>query len=215
MLEFPHVDAIKTGGPGSVRHPGFRAGQPRSGLLSGRYRTSFPSVKSFLINTWLDQKAIWTSPFHLDKEDAEWWAAIGAVTAGLIVTDWRTTHWLENSNGQVRWGNNISHIGAVYAVMPEVAGFYLDGVLADNQKARETGVLGGEALLDGLIVMEVLKVAAGRDRPNDPKHPGDFFHGGASFPSGHSMETWALASVIATNTATGNLCRSSLTGWRR
>jgi membrane-associated phospholipid phosphatase len=26
---------------------------------------------------------------------------------------------------------------------------------------------------------------------------GDFFQGGASFPSGHSIESWALASVIA------------------
>jgi membrane-associated phospholipid phosphatase len=156
-----------------------------------------PLGRKLLSNLWLDQKAIWTSPFHLDQEDAEWWAGLGAVTAGLIVTDRRTTHIFENSAGQVRWGNNISQIGAVYTVIPEVAGFYLYGVLADNQKARETGVLGGEALLDGLIVVEVLKTATGRNRPNASTHPGDFFDGGASFPSGHTIATWALASVIA------------------
>ena len=68
--------------------------------------------------------------------------------------------------------------------MPEVAGFYLWGVAADNQKARETGVLGGEAVLDSLKVVEMLKAAAGRNRPNAPVLPGDFFKGGASFPSG-------------------------------
>jgi hypothetical protein len=76
-------------------------------------------------------------------------------------------------------------------------GFYVYGAVADNQKARETGVLGGEALLDGLIVGELLKLAAGRNRPNAPSDAGDFFKGGASFPSGHSIASWALASVIA------------------
>ena len=156
-----------------------------------------PLTRKLAGNIWLDQKAIWTSPFRASRKDAERWAAFGALTAGAILTDRRTTHILENSAGQVNWGNNISRIGAAYAVLPEVAGFYLWGVAADNEKARETGVLGAEALLDGLIVGELLKTAAGRNRPNAPSQPGDFFKGGASFPSGHAMETWALASVIA------------------
>ncbi|HTA47648.1 MAG TPA: phosphatase PAP2 family protein [Bryobacteraceae bacterium] len=156
-----------------------------------------PLTKKLLGNIWLDQKAIWTSPFHMNKEDAEWWAAFGALTVGAVLTDRRTTHIFENSKGQVSWSNDISNIGSVYTVLPEVAGFYLAGVALDNQKARETGVLGGEALLDGLVVMEALKAVAGRNRPNNPNKPGYFFQGGASFPSGHSIESWALASVIA------------------
>lgn len=156
-----------------------------------------PLTKKLLGNLWLDQKEIWTSPFDMNKENAEWWAAFGALTVGAVLTDRRTTHIFENSQGQVTWGNNVSKIGAIYTVLPEVAGFYIWGVAADNEKARETGVLGGEALLDGLIVMEVLKTAAGRNRPNNPHEPGDFFKGGASFPSGHAIESWALASVIA------------------
>ncbi|HXJ42029.1 MAG TPA: phosphatase PAP2 family protein [Bryobacteraceae bacterium] len=156
-----------------------------------------PFTRKLLSNIWLDQKTIWTSPFHMTRDDAGWWAGLGAITAAAIVTDRRTTHALENSAGQVRWGNNISKIGAVYTIAPEVAGFYLWGVVADNQKARETSVLAGEALLDGFIVVEVLKAAAGRNRPNAAQHPGNFFDGGASFPSGHSLATFALASVIA------------------
>lgn len=156
-----------------------------------------PLTKKLLGNVWLDQKAIWTSPFHMNRNDAEWWALFGALTTGAVLTDRRTTHIFENSKGQVSWSNNVSNIGAVYTVLPEVAGFYLTGVALDNQKARETGVLGGEALIDGLIVMEVLKEAAGRNRPNNPDKPGYFFQGGASFPSGHAIESWALASVIS------------------
>ena len=120
--------------------------------------------------------------------------AIQLVQSGF---DRRTTHLLENGSTQVAWGNNVSRAGAAYTVLPVMSGFYLYGVLSDNQKARETGVLGGEALLDGLIVSQLLKVTAGRNRPNAPDQPGDFFKGGASFPSGHSIEAWAMASVVA------------------
>jgi membrane-associated phospholipid phosphatase len=78
-----------------------------------------------------------------------------------------------------------------------VAGFYGFGVLGNDPKARETGVLGGEALLDSLIVVSVLKPIAGRNRPNSVKEPGEFFDGGVSFPSGHAIESWSLASVIS------------------
>lgn len=156
-----------------------------------------PLTRKLASNIWLDQKAIWTSPFHMDRQDAYAWAGFTALTAALVVTDRRTAHFLENSSTQVRIGNDVSRIGAGYTVLPVMAGFYIFGAAAGNQKARETGILGGEALLDGLIVAEVLKLAAGRNRPNAPDKPGDFFKGGASFPSGHSMEAWAMASVVA------------------
>ncbi|MES1262424.1 MAG: phosphatase PAP2 family protein [Acidobacteriota bacterium] len=156
-----------------------------------------PLSRKLLGNIWLDQKAIWTSPFHINRDDGLVWAGIGAITTGLILTDRRSTHVFENSAGQVQGGNSVSRLGAVYTIVPEVAGFYLYGVLADNQKARETGVLGAEALLDGLLLVEVLKTAAGRNRPNAGSRPGNFFEGGSSFPSGHSLATWGLASVIA------------------
>ena len=155
-----------------------------------------PLTGKLVRNTLLDQKEIWTSPFHAKHHVAEW-LGFSAVTAGLIATDRRTSRIFENSPGQVNWGNNVSRVGASYTLAPEVAGFYLYGVLADNQKSRETGVLGGEALLDSLIVVEVLKYATGRNRPNAVSHPGDFFKGGQSFPSGHSIASFALASVVA------------------
>jgi membrane-associated phospholipid phosphatase len=163
----------------------------------GDTENAVPLGKKLVSNILLDQKAIWTSPFHMDKEDAIEWASFGVVTASLIITDRRTSHFLENSPTQVNWSNNVSQAGAAYTVIPVMSGFYLYGVLADNQKARETGVLGGEALLDGLIVSELLKVAVRRNRPNAPTQPGDFFKGGASFPSGHAMASFAMASVVA------------------
>src|SRR5258708_11701873 len=156
-----------------------------------------PLTRKLAVNTLLDQKEIWTSPFHMQMRDAKWWIGFGAVTAALVATDHRTSTLLENSQGQVSWANGVSNIGTYYTLLPLVAGFYGIGVLRDNPKAREVGVLGAEALLDGLIVSAVLKPIAGRNRPNAERDQGHFFDGGAAFPSGHAIESWALASVLA------------------
>jgi membrane-associated phospholipid phosphatase len=156
-----------------------------------------PLMRKLGGNILLDQKEIWTSPFRMNRQNAKWWLGFGAATAALIATDHRTINTFENSPGQVRWGTNISRIGASYTLLPLVAGFYGYGILRDNPKARETGVLGAEALLDGLIVVQILKAAAGRNRPDDLSEPGEFFEGGTSFPSGHSIMSWSIAALVA------------------
>jgi membrane-associated phospholipid phosphatase len=156
-----------------------------------------PLASKIFANTLLDQKEIWTSPFHMRRQDIKWWVGIAGVTAALIASDHNTSTVFENSRGQVSWGNNISRIGASYTLLPVVAGFYGYGAIKDDPKLREVGVLGGEALLDSLIVVEVLKPIAGRNRPDSVRNAGRFFQGGDSFPSGHAIESWSLASVIA------------------
>jgi membrane-associated phospholipid phosphatase len=156
-----------------------------------------PLAKKLFGNFLLDQKEIWTSPFHMHKSDAKWWILFGAATAVLIATDHRSSTIFENSTGQVAWANHVSNIGSVYTLIPIAAGFYGFGVLRDDPKAREVGILGGEAMLDTLIVVEVLKPIAGRNRPDAQNEAGHFFEGGNGFPSGHAIASWALASVIA------------------
>jgi membrane-associated phospholipid phosphatase len=156
-----------------------------------------PLSEKLAKNIWLDQREIWTSPFRMHRHQAKWWIGLGAITAALIATDHRTEHTFENSTGQITWGNDISKIGASYTLIPLVAGCYAFGVGTNDPKARETGVLGAQALLDSLIVVEVLKPIAGRSRPNAHTENGEFFTGGASFPSGHAIASWSLASVIA------------------
>jgi membrane-associated phospholipid phosphatase len=147
------------------------------------------------LNIALDEKDIFTSPFHVNRHNALEWLVPIAVTGGLIVGDRRIAGTLENSRGQVAWGGRISNIGASYTLIPIVASSYVYGAWRDNAKGREIGVLGTETLVDSLIVVEVLKEIFRRDRPDD-KHPGDFWAGGSSFPSGHAMESWSIASLL-------------------
>jgi membrane-associated phospholipid phosphatase len=156
-----------------------------------------PLGKKFVRNFLLDQKDIWTSPFHMKRSDAKWWLLLGTATGALIATDHWTSRQLPNTNDQTRFSVRVSNVGALYTVVPVTAAFYLGGVFTDNAKARETGLLGAEALVDGLVVLEVFKLATQRQRPLTDGGHGQFFHGGDSFPSGHTMAAFALASVIA------------------
>lgn len=150
-------------------------------------------------NVLLDQKEIWTSPFHMHKKDVKWWLGFGAATAALVATDHHTINTFENSPGQITWAGRVSDIGTEYTLVPLVAGFYSYGVWKKNAQAREVGVLGAESLIDALIVVSVLKEVAGRDRPDNPQpgERGEFFEQGTSFPSGHAIEAWSIASLVA------------------
>ncbi len=155
-----------------------------------------PLGRKLVLNILLDQKEIFASPFQMNRDNARWWIGGTLITAGLIAEDRRIANSFENSRGQVVWGGRISQIGASYTLVPIVAGYYGFGVLADHAKAREIGVLGTESLLDSLIVVGILKEAARRNRP-DERYPGDFWGGGTSFPSGHAIQTWSIASLVA------------------
>jgi membrane-associated phospholipid phosphatase len=154
-----------------------------------------PLLRKLALNILLDEKDIFTSPFHANRHNALEWLVPLVVTGALIPNDRRIAGTLENSRGQVAWGGRISNIGASYTLIPIVASSYIYGAWRDNPKAREIGVLGTETLLDSLIVVEGLKEVFRRDRPDD-KHPGDFWAGGSSFPSGHAMESWSIASLL-------------------
>ena len=174
---------------------------PLAAREEARYSTETeplkPLGKKFVKNLLLDQKDIWTSPFHVKRSDAKWWLLFGTATGALIATDHWTSRQLPNTNDQARFSARISNVGAMYTVIPVTAAFYVGGVLTDNAKARETGLLGAEALVNGVILSEVLKFATRRQRPLDDGGHGQFFHGGNSFPSGHTMAAFALASVVA------------------
>ena len=154
-----------------------------------------PLLRKLFLNIVLDQKDIFTSPFHANRHNAlEWMVPLG-VTGALIASDTHIANAFENSRGQVRWGGRISDIGASYTLIPIVASSYVYGAWRDNPKAREIGVLGTESLLDTLIVAGVLKEVFRRNRP-DEKDPGHFWGGGTSFPSGHAIQVWSIASLL-------------------
>ena len=160
--------------------------------------SSTPSLeKDFFKNILRDQKAIWTSPAHFNSGDAKWVIPVGLATAGFIVTDRETGDAMAKHTGQLNASRIISYAGSFYGVSAEAASFYLIGRATHNERARETGILSAEAIIDSGIVVTVLKEITQRARPLTGVDRSKFFVGGSSFPSGHSIEAWSVATVVA------------------
>jgi membrane-associated phospholipid phosphatase len=154
-----------------------------------------PAEHYLLRNLVCDQSQIWSSPFRLRLKDAQWLVPFAGVTTGLIVTD-RTTSAELSRGSNINRSNHIADAGVALAAAGTV-GLYGLGRLQSNDHLRETGVLGGEAMLNSVITDTVLKYSFGRERPLEGDGKGHFFRGGQSFPSEHSALAWSFASVLS------------------
>jgi membrane-associated phospholipid phosphatase len=148
-------------------------------------------------NIWKDQKAIASSPLHINRSNAKWWVLFGAGTAAFLATDRTFSDHLPNSDTQLKISRWASRLGADYTIYPLTAAFYFYGKADHNPRARDTARIGIEALADAEIAVNVLKTITQRPRPETKDTSLAFWRGGDAFPSGHSIQSWALARVVA------------------
>ncbi len=144
------------------------------------------------------QKRIWLSPFRMDRQQALTRALpLAAGTAALLTMDRRISRGLPNTEDQLNWSRRISHAGGLYTLGAVTALPLIAGKLADKPGARSAGRSSIEALLAAITVNYALKYSLGRERPDEGVGNGPFFRGSDSFPSGHSMSSWAVCTAIA------------------
>jgi membrane-associated phospholipid phosphatase len=143
-----------------------------------------------------DQRQIWTRPVHIRLADAPWLVPFAGITAGLFATDRQYSASLSMSPSTISHYKNISNAG-IAALAGGGAGMYLMSFPTHNEHWRETGFLAGEAALNSLIPIEIMKYSLGRERPYQKNGSGSFFQGGTSFPSEHATAAWAIAGVFA------------------
>lgn len=148
-----------------------------------------------------DEAAIWTSPMRLRPHDLEWLAPLVLATGAAIATDHRAASQIVSRNTSFNDANiNVSNglIGG-FAAVP--VALFAVGHLKQDDHARESGILGAEALADGFVVEQGLKLVFWRERPYVDNGRGRFFQSSAgidsSFPSAHSTLAWSAASAIA------------------
>jgi membrane-associated phospholipid phosphatase len=148
-------------------------------------------------NVLHDQIAIFTSPAHINRDNAKLWIAFGGGTAALIAVDQKVTNRMAQQSSFTNPSKWASRFGADYFLFPAWATFYVVGKATDSPRARDTARLGIQALIDADITAGLLKVATQRPRPEVRGESVRFFKGGAAFPSGHSIKAWALARVVS------------------
>lgn len=156
------------------------------------------AANRLLRDVWTDQKAIWTSPFHLNRKQAFTIVLpLSAATAGLIATDSETSKFLANTPGQVEWSQRFSNFGGVYTLGLVTGGSLIGGKVINKPNYSRIGRISAEALVNSIITNYALKAITQRERPDHGNGDGKFWAGGQSFPSGHAMNSWAVAFAVA------------------
>ncbi len=151
-----------------------------------------------------DVKHVLTAPARWQEQ--EWQnlglASIGVVSVAAIidrpVRDEMRRH-TPNNNGFML---TVERFGVEYAALT-VGGFYLAGAMG-NETAGEVAQDGLTAsIIASGMITPAIKFIAGRARPRENTGIADFhpfstnYSSNSSFPSGHTTEAFALASVIA------------------
>lgn len=148
-----------------------------------------------------DQGKIWTSPLRIRAHDLLWLVPLAGATGAAFAED-------QHVMTSVVSHNSTFNDASIYSSDVLVGGFvaapvvlYEAGRKRDDPREREAGVLGGEAVVDGLVVQQVLKLIFWKERPALNHANGLFFQSAAgfnsSFPSSHSVVAWSSAAVLA------------------
>jgi membrane-associated phospholipid phosphatase len=163
---------------------------------------------------WEDGKEILTSPF---KMKGRHFLHVGIVlaAAGLLVTsdEGITRAVIQFHDRNHSWvhplSKNLTYMGGPGGWA--TAGIFLiEGLLARDGKARDTGIMALEAMLQSTIVVQALKLLVSRRRPDAalgqdrwlflagfPKHFSSQADDYSSFPGGHAAAAFSLGTVIA------------------
>lgn len=149
-----------------------------------------------------DVKHVATAPARWERSD---WLTLGASVAAVVGTgflfdqsadDYMKKHATPSWDRTAKALENLGGAGSVVIA----GGTYLTGIALKDPEVRATGIDTMATMgVAQLLLTLPLKVAVGRSRPEEEKGTHDFhpFHGGQSFPSGHTTQAFALASVIS------------------
>ncbi|MBL0161091.1 MAG: phosphatase PAP2 family protein [Bryobacterales bacterium] len=167
-------------------------------LLTASLAPAQSYVKDFAKDFAHDQKRIWTAPFRMNQRQF-WTLAVPLVggTVALKSVDRRLIDAMPNSPDQIKWSGRASNLGTAYGLGLAVGLTTVYGAAADKPAAKTMGRNGLLALGDALAVTYALKVVTRRERPDAPRSRGSFWSGGDSFPSGHAMTAFAVATAVA------------------
>lgn len=148
-----------------------------------------------------DQEAIWTSPARIRDSNALGPVLLVVATAATMTIDHQAMSSSKIIDPTLNSHSETASNGLLGGFVVAPAIIYGLGHIHHNDHATETGILGGEAIVDSLAVNEVLKIVSRRERPTVDKAKGKFFQPGvnfdSSFPSNHSIVAWSSAAIIA------------------
>ncbi len=159
------------------------------------------TVKGSIMRGLHDEVAVLTSPARFQVRDLRWFVPLTAATATAFVTDEKTMQEVVTSNPAFNQRAIDVSNGMVGGVIAMPVALFAAGSLRHDDHARETGILGSQAMVNAFLVGELVKLVSFRERPNVDNGEGRFFVGSSgansSFVSEHSLIAWSSAAVVA------------------
>ncbi|MHB2027070.1 MAG: phosphatase PAP2 family protein [Elusimicrobiota bacterium] len=160
-------------------------------------------------NYFSDAKTLAASPLGWDGRD---WARAGGVfaaAAGLYIgADVPAQHIALRNQSSIGLGfaNAGQIFGNGFFVVPALGAAYLGGLSLKSSRLKQTASDGLESLVISGILVDAVKVSAGRSRPYAGSDRGRwngpaFSNSEWSFPSGHSVVAFSVATVVASEYA--------------
>jgi len=153
-----------------------------------------------------DQKDIWLFPVKL-AHGQHWLPTIAVVgvTGGLLAADPHDVSYFRRTTTFHDFNRVMSGKATTVEIGLVPVAFYVLGRATNHPYAEKTALFAGEAFVDSLVVYGVINAVTRRLRPSDipPQGPfsDTFFEHksvfGNSFPSGHTIEAFAVATVFA------------------
>jgi len=145
-----------------------------------------------------DLKAYVTSPLHWDERD---WLYFGGSLAAIGVAhhydDQVRTHFTTGTYASNLTNTSSSEAKDALPALAVVAGTWLyAGIVNDSTGHREAGEMVESAVLSCATGF-VLRLAVGRERPNDTDDANKWRAGSNSFPSLHATGAFAIGTVLA------------------
>jgi membrane-associated phospholipid phosphatase len=167
-----------------------------------------PVSWKLLFHNWVDdQKHIWTFPARLAQgQDLIPTAAVLGTTAGLFYVDPIEARYFRRTTTFNTFRTIMNGNAASIGMGATAASLYAIGRIRKDSKMQHTALLAGEAMADAALVQTVLKDATMRLRPVSypasgwfvtSSSPTKYIRGNGSFPSGHSMVAFSVATIIA------------------
>jgi membrane-associated phospholipid phosphatase len=160
-------------------------------------------------NIGTDQKRIWLFPVSI-AHGRHWKPilAVTAITAGLVALDPVDERYFRRTTDFRHFNTIFSGNHTSLAITAAPVSLYLAGLIGRDTYAKNTALLAGEAVADAEILTLVMKNVSHRLRPVAIPPHGDLsdtwfqdkgytLGGAGSFPSGHTIAAFSVATVFA------------------
>jgi len=151
----------------------------RTFTADGRYLVTFPS-RATAKDAWITAGVAAATALTINRDQA--------IRGNIVASD---------RPGATRIATKFEPLGRQEVEAAALGILYLAGRGAGSARVVATAATSFESYLWATLITSVSKAGFGRERPGGGSDEGRFFAGDSIFPSGHTLRSFAIASVLA------------------